>query len=177
MSCSSLRGGPRLGLLSIGGGDRNLGETGHRGDSLRCSNTVGDLTGTGALICGSDVAGRRVGVLLDESVLEVDEVAVLFGRVKREGLVSWRLFFRDLFPGVADEPRELAVRERGRVGEGSREGSGDGAADVGADGAGFCELDLEGHESVLGVTVAMLDVDSRGSVGYRCKALPASASD
>ena len=176
-SGSPLRGGPRLGLLRIGGGDRNLGDTGHRGDSRRWSNAVGDFIGTGALMFGSDMAGRRVGVFVDERILEVEveDVPELFGRVARGGLVSCRLFFRDLVPGFVDEARELAVRERGRVGDVSREGRGEGAADVGADGAQFefCEVNLDGHESVLGVTVWMLDVDSRDSVGYRCRALPA----
>ena len=127
-----------MGLLRMGGGDRNLGDTGHRGDSLRCSNDVGDFIGTGALMFGSDMAGRRVGVFVDERILEVevDEGPVLFGLVAREGLVSCRLFFRDLVPGFVDEARELAVRERGRVGDVSREGRED---DTAMSGAGWWE--------------------------------------
>jgi hypothetical protein len=114
-------------LWRMGGGDRNLGETGHLGDSLRCSWVVGDLTG--APMLGSDVAGRRVGVVEEERVLICEDSVGLLGLPTREGLTSWRLFFRDRVLGFVDEGRERLVRESGRVGDGSRETRGEAEAD------------------------------------------------
>ncbi len=66
-SAAPLRGGPRLGLLSTGGGDRRRGETGQRGASLGWS--VGDdFWGTGARMVESEAAGTRVGVVEAEMV-------------------------------------------------------------------------------------------------------------
>lgn len=87
VSCSPRRGGARVGLLRMGGGERSLGETGHLGDSLRCSWVVGDFTG--ALTVGSDVPGRRVGVVEDESILDAEDRVGLVGRADLAGLTSW----------------------------------------------------------------------------------------
>lgn len=149
-------------MWRIGGGDRNLGDTGHRGDSLRCSWAVGDFTG--APMDESDVTGRSVGVVVEESVLVAEDAAGLLGRPSREGLTSWRLFFRDRVPGLV-VARDAWVRESGRVGDGSREASGEGAADEDAEVPDVWEVNLEGQESVFGVIVAVLAVDSRDSVG------------
>jgi len=113
---------------------------------------------------GSDVAGRRGGVVVEESVLVAEDAAGLLGRPSREGLTSWKLFFRDRVPGLV-VARDACVRESGRVGDGSREASGEGAADEDAEVPEVCEVNLEGQESVLGVIVAVLAVDSRDSVG------------
>lgn len=130
--------------------------------------------------------------MADDSVLEptVDK-DMLPGLVDLEGLGSWRLFLRDRGTAptpAAGGPREGArddaaatavvvvlwvvwARLRGLVGEGSREAKGEGATDEAretedADVAEVCEVNLEGHESVLGLTVAAeLEVDSRDSVG------------
>ena len=73
-------------MWRIGGGDLSRGETGHRGDSLKCSWVVGDFTG--APNVESDVTGRRVGVVVEESVLVVEDVGLLAGLPSREGLTS-----------------------------------------------------------------------------------------
>lgn len=121
--------------------------------------------------------------MADESVLEpVADKDMLPGLVDLDELGSWRLFLRDrgTAPEPAAGPREGArdgglwvvwARLRGRVGEGSREAKGEGATDDAretedADVAEVWEVSLEGHESVLGLTVAAeLEVDSRDSVG------------
>jgi hypothetical protein len=161
-SCSR-RGGAKFGLCRIGGGDRSLGETGHRGDSRKCSWAAGDLTG--APRAGSVVTGSRVGVVVEERVLTAEGAVGMLGRPTREGLTSWRLFFRDLVPGFVEDARETFVRERGRVGDGSREANGEGAADEDAEALEVWVVNLDGHESVFGVIVAVLVVDSRDSVG------------
>lgn len=141
--------------------------------------------GAGALTFRSVAAGRKVGVVADDSVLEpVVDKDMLPGLVDLEGLGSWRLLLRDrgTAPPAAG-PREgarddaavvlwvVCARLRGLVGEGSREAKGEGATDEAretedADVAEVCEVSLEGHESVLGLTVAAeLEVDSRDSVG------------
>jgi len=105
-------------------------------------------------------------VVVDDNVLAAvaeDDVGLL-GRPTRDGLLSCRLFFRDLVPGLVDEARETFVRERGRVGDGSRETSGDGAAEEEVEAPEACETSLDGQESVLGVMVAVLAVDSRDKV-------------
>jgi hypothetical protein len=88
VSCSVLRGGPRFDLWSIGGGERNLGETGHLGDSRRCSIVVGDLTGAPTLEVGSETDGSSVGVWVEDSVLDAGGGAELLGFESLEGLRS-----------------------------------------------------------------------------------------
>lgn len=151
---------------------------------------VGDLDGgTGALTFRSVAAGRKVGVVADDSVLEpaVDK-DTLPGLVDLEG--SWKLFLRDrgAAPPAAG-PREgarddaavglrvVGARLAGLVGEDSREAKGEGATDEAQeteeDAAGaadvaevVCEASLleEDHGSDLGFA-AELEVDSRASVG------------
>jgi hypothetical protein len=167
-SCSGLLGSPIFGLWSMGGGDRNLGDTGHLGDSRRCSIVVGDLTGAPASGVELDADGRSVGVLADDSVLEPGAGAgagLACLADDRVGLMSWWLFFLERIPEFADEAREEAVRESGLVGEGSRDARGDGAADDEVDVAEVCEANLEGPDSVIGVIVAVLAEDSREYVG------------
>lgn len=70
-----------------------------------------------------------------------------------------------------DDAREVLVRccRGGRVGEGSREWRGEGAAEEEVDVVEVCEVcevNFEGHESVFGVMVAVLEVDSRDNVGW-----------
>lgn len=162
-----------FGLWRIGGGDRNLGEIGHLGDSRKCSMEVGDLTGCApAFELGSGTEGSRIGVLREESVFA--EVGGNGGLLfccgcpaPREGLRSCWLFFRDrVVPALIDEACELVLCS-GLVGEGSRDCSGDGAAEDAAEVADVWEVNFDGHESVLGVMVAVLAVDSRDSVGWR----------
>lgn len=78
------------------------------------------------------VAGRRVGVVVAESVLG-GGCAGRFDLDGRDGLISGWLFFRDRLPAFADDALEVFVLARGLVGEGSRDGSGDGAADEAAE--------------------------------------------
>lgn len=164
-----------FGLLSTGGGDRSLGETGHRGDSRRRSWVVGDLTG--ALVLDSEAAGRRVGVVEEERVRTVEDRAGLAGRPAREGLRSVMLFFRDPGAGVVEEAREMLVLDKGRAGDGSREASGEGAAEDEAEWEDdVCET-KRGHRSVLGVMVAVLEVDSRESVGRRVGVLVGESAE
>jgi hypothetical protein len=66
---------------------------------------------------------------------------------------------------LADGVREVAVRGEGLVGEGSRDGRGDGAADDELDVAAVCEENLDGPDSVIGVIVAVLAEDWRENVG------------
>lgn len=106
---------------------------------------VGDLDGgAGALTFRSVAAGRKVGVVADDSVLEpaVDK-DTLPGLVDLlEGAGSWKLFLRDrgAAPPAAG-PREgarddaavglrvVGARLAGLVGEDSREAKGEGATD------------------------------------------------
>jgi hypothetical protein len=177
VSGSGLRGSPMFGLLRMGGGDRNLGETGHLGDSRRCSMVVGDLTGAPTFELKSDADGRSVGVLADDRVLDAGAGAGFACFADREGLRSCWLFFLERSPEFADEVCEVAVRDSGLVGEGSREdGTGDGAADDEADVADAWEVNLEGPDSVIGVIVAVLAEDSRENVGCAFRE-PFGASD
>lgn len=177
-SWSARRGrarGGMFGLLRTGGGDRSLGETGHRGDSRRRSWVVGDLTG--ALVLDSEAAGRRVGVVEEDRVRTVEDRAGLAGRPAREGLRSVMLFFRDPGAGVVEEAREMLVLDKGRAGDGSREASGEGAAEDEAEWEDdVCET-RRGHRSVLGVMVAVLEVDSRESVGRRVGVLVGESAE
>lgn len=59
----------------------------------------------------------------------------------------------------------MAVREDGLVGEGSRDTRGDGAADDEVDVADVCDGNLDVPDSVIGVIVAVLAVDSREDLG------------
>lgn len=68
-------------------------------------------------------------------------------------------------PGVVDDARDMLVLDSGRVGEGSLDANGDGAADDEVEAPDACEVSFDGHESVLGVIVAVLEVDSRDSGG------------
>ncbi len=120
---------------------------------------------TGAETFASEAAGRSVGVVEDESVLDVGAKAGLLGRGVREGLSSCRLFLRDRDPGFVDEGLETCVLERGLVGEGSREANGEGAADEEVEVAEVCDNNFDCQVSVFGVIVAVLVVDSRDSGG------------
>ena len=62
--------------------------------------------------------------------------------------------------------REVAVRDNGLVGEGSRDARGDGAADDEVDVADVWDVNLDGPDSVIGVIVAVLADDSREYVGF-----------
>lgn len=145
----------------MGGGDRSLGETGHLGDSRRCSNVAGDLMGAPTLEVKSEADGRRVGVLADDRVLDAGAGPGWLCLADREGLRSCWLFFRERRPEFADDVRDVAVRDSGLVGEGSRDAKGDGAADDEEDGAEFCDVSLDGPDPVMGVIVAALVEDSR----------------
>ncbi len=170
-SGSGLRGSPIFGRWRMGGGDRSLGETGHLGDSRRCSIAVGDLMGAPMLFeARSEADGRSVGVLADVSALDAGADAGagdwLACFVDREELRSCWLFFLERMPELADEAREVATRDNGLVGEGSRDGRGDGAADDDeVDAADGCEANLDGPDSAMGVIVAVLAEDSREYVG------------
>jgi len=120
-SGSGLLGSPIFGLWRIGGGDRSRGETGHRGDSRKCSIVVGDLTGKPALEAGSEADGRSVGVLAVDKVLCPGAGAGLACRPGLVGLISCWLFFLERTAEFTDEAREVAVRDNGLVGEGSRD--------------------------------------------------------
>ncbi len=131
---------------------------------------MGDFIGAVTLeALESEADGRRVGVLADERVLEPGAGAGLpAGLAGRVGLRSCWLFLRERMPELADEVREVAVRERGRVGEGSREGRGDWAAEdeVEAAAEGGSEVNLEVPDSTMGVIVAVLAEDSREKAGF-----------
>jgi len=135
--------------------------------------------GAGALMVRSDdddAAGRSAGVVPEERVRE-DDVGRdgWLGLTDRDGLISCRLFFRDLDPAATD-PDPAGVVNEARVfvlewvltGDCSRDASGEGAPDDGADVLlDGCDANLDGHESVLGVIVVVLaDVESRESEGY-----------
>ncbi|SPQ20891.1 a4b0aba0-6f85-418c-af19-db999d8721ff [Thermothielavioides terrestris] len=149
----------------MGGGDRNLGETGHLGDSRRCSIAVGDLTGAPTFVPRSDVDGRRVGVFAEDRFLDAGAGVGWLCLADREGLGSCWLFFRERIPEFADEVREAVGRRKGLVGEGSRDARGDGAADEEEEGADVCDVNLDGPDSVIGVIVAVLAEDSRDKAG------------
>jgi hypothetical protein len=166
VSGSGLLGNPIFGLWRMGGGDRNRGDTGHLGDSRKWSIVVGDLTGAPALELGSEVDGRRVGVLAEESDLDPDAGGPLACFADREGLRSCWLFFLERIPEFADEVREVAVLDNGLVGDGSRDTRGEGAADDEVDVADVCDVNLDGPDSVIGVIVAVLADDSRVYVGW-----------
>lgn len=92
-SGSGLLGNPMFGLLRMGGGDRNRGETGHRGDSRRCSIVVGDLTETPPVEVRSDADGSSVGMLAVDRVLFPVAGAGLACPPDLVGLISCWLFF------------------------------------------------------------------------------------
>jgi hypothetical protein len=126
---------------------------------------VGDLTGAPTLELRSDADGRSVGVLEEESVLDPGAGAALACLADREGLRSCWLFFLERIPEFADDVREVAVRDSGLVGEGSRDARGEGAADDEVDVAEVWDANLDGADSVIGVIVAVLADDSREYVG------------
>lgn len=163
-SASSRREGARRGLWRIGGGDRSRGETGHLGASLKFSTIVdGDFCGIDTSPLELAGAGR-LGVVAAERVFVAGADVGPLDLVDRAGLRSCWLFLRDLLPGVLE-----VVDLRGRVGDGSRDGRGDGAADEAAELCDGCDIPClaDGHDSVLGVTV--LVVDSRDSVGLEAR--------
>jgi len=86
VSCSPLRGGGRTGLWRMGGGDRNRGETGHRGVPLSVSVVPEGFCGPAALVRLSVGAGR-MGVVAADKVLAA--VAAV-GRVDLVGRVGLR---------------------------------------------------------------------------------------
>jgi hypothetical protein len=162
VSLSSRRGGGRMGLFRIGGGERNRGETGHRGasPSRMLSRVVGDFWGINTLLLGSAGAGR-LGVVAADSVFDVFAKVGTPDLVDRAGLSSCWLFFRDLVP----EARE-ALDLTARAGDDSLEARGDGITEEAPgpwDGCDVCLVD--GQDSVLLVGVTVLVVDSRESVG------------
>lgn len=125
----SFRGAGRLGRF--GGGERSRGETGHRGDSLRCSALMGDLKGPEATRVPSVTRGPNLGVD-PADILPADEAVCAVAFDIRVGLVSDGLDFRS-FGGTAGAEEALWEWERasGLSGEGSREVKGeDGAVDV-----------------------------------------------
>jgi hypothetical protein len=127
---------------------------------------VGDLTGAPTLELGSEVDGRSVGVLAEERDLDGGADGALVCFADREGLRSCWLFFLERIPEFADEVREVAVRDSGLVGDGSRDTRGDGAADDEVDVADAWDVNLDGPDSVIGVIVAVLADDSRVYVGW-----------
>ncbi len=174
---AELAGASRLGRLAAahirlvedGRSDRSLGETGHLGDSRRCSIAVGDLMRAHLMFeARSEADGRSVGVLADDSVLDAGADAGAgdwLAFADRGELRACWLFFLERMPELADEAREVAPRDSGLVGEGSRDGRGDGAADDDEDAADGCEANLDGPDSAMGVIVAVLAEDSREYVG------------
>lgn len=89
------RAAEKLGRLSCGGGDRRRGETGHRGLSLAgVSEFDGYFWGPVSLPSGSDEAGRRLGVVAAERILE-GVWRGMWDRGVLAGLVSWWLFLLD----------------------------------------------------------------------------------
>jgi hypothetical protein len=120
---SGLRGETTAGLLT-GGGDRSLGETGHRGGSLSSVVTDG-FWGVGALIVGSEETGCRAGVVAADSrcCAAVEGGLVVVVLEARVGLTSLELFFRDR-PGPARGAEAFDLSD-GRAGDDSREGMGE----------------------------------------------------
>ena len=118
----------------------------------------------------SDVEGSSVGVEEAERVRCAEDAGML-ERPVRIGLLSCWLFFRDLVPGepAAGTFDELVLIV-GRMGDVSREGSGEPVADVDTEVAPETwDACLGGSESVLRSDV--LD-DSRSGVGCAGWALP-----
>jgi hypothetical protein len=116
----------------MGGGDRNLGDTGQRGVSL-ISGIAEGLRGTGALIVGSEVAGCKDGIDAADSARRVAaaEGGLVFVLAERDGLTSCELFFLDRLGPVADRAVVVVFDlSDGRTGEDSREGFGELVADV-----------------------------------------------
>jgi hypothetical protein len=108
----------------MGGGDRKRGEIGHLGVSLKFSARVeDDFWGIDTLLPEFDGAGR-LGVVAAERLLVAGADVGPLDLVDRAGLRSCWLFLRDLVPGVLE-----MVDLNGRVGDGSRDGRGEGAAD------------------------------------------------
>lgn len=118
-----------LGLWSCGGGERSRGETGQRGLSrgYDCSVMIDVFCGPADLAVRSDDTGNRVGVVAAEIVLEPGGRMDLTDRGVRAGLVSCWLFLLDLDTAVAEAERAADVDAlmRERVGETSREATGD----------------------------------------------------
>jgi hypothetical protein len=117
------------GLLT-GGGERSLGDTGQRGVSLTSEATEA-FWGTGAFIVDSDAAGWRVGMDAADNALfwaAAEGGFVLVLVAERDGLTSWELFFLDR-PGPVVERAEVVLFSDGLLGDDSREGLGEFAAD------------------------------------------------
>jgi hypothetical protein len=110
---------------------------------------VGDLTGAPTFELGSDPDGNSEGVLADDKAFDVGGGPGLFCFASRVGLRSCRLPFRERIPAFTDDVRELVVRGNALVGEGSRDVSGDGAADDDVDVAEACDVNFDGPESVF----------------------------
>lgn len=83
----------------------------------------------GARMVESEEAGSSVGVLVEDNVLEVGDGDGMLDLDCRDGLSSCWLFFRDLVTVLVDAAFATAARNVGRLGEDSREGSGE-ARDV-----------------------------------------------
>ena len=97
-SFSRRRPGASTGLLRIGGGDRNRGETGHRGVSFRFSTMVEEsFWGIDTLLLEVLGAGRLGVVDADNDLVAGTEVGPV-DLIDRAGLVSCWLFLRDLVP-------------------------------------------------------------------------------
>lgn len=151
-----------MGLLRIGGGERNRGETGHRGASPSriLSRVVGDFWGINTLLLGSAGAGR-LGVVAAESVFEVLAKVGTPDLVDRAGLSSCWLFFRDPVPEARG-----ALDRTGRAGDDSLEARGDGITEEAPEPWASCDVCLvDGQDSVLVVGVTVLVVDTRENVG------------
>jgi len=137
-------------LFSTGGGDRNLGDTGHRGASPGRSGATDGFWGTGVLTVESAGAGGRAGVLDADSVRGAPGAGTV-DRDGRDGLLSWVLFLRDLVPAVP-VGAALAVFDLmgGRMGDESREAKGEAFVDVDAEGVPeSCDAGLGGSVSAL----------------------------
>ena len=105
------------------------GETGHLGLSLS-SCTTGGFCGVGACICGSLLAGRRLGVV-DDRARGADVGSRILVLAGLDGLGSCWLFFRER---VALPSRCVDELLRGfRAGEPSREAMGDWELELAAD--------------------------------------------
>jgi len=111
--------------LLTGGGDRSLGDTGHRGVSL-ISDVWGGFWGAGALRVGSEATGGKLGVEATDSALCVAAAdrGLVDVLADREGLISWELFFLAL-PGPVTERLEVFALGCGRIGELSLDGIGE----------------------------------------------------
>jgi hypothetical protein len=150
-SWSGLRVPPGDGLFSTGGGDRSLGDTGHRGVSRRFS--VGDFCGAPFFPAVSDAVGSSDGIVDVFNVLcasEDDDCVGKFGLDDAAGLVSTLLFLRDRLLELVDDAREVLDLASGRAGEASRDGTGDVPMEEGFD---VCDVCV-----VLGVCDACLEL-------------------